>query len=71
MPSGVVTVRHLGDVDGNGAAEPGDVTLLIMALNGSPPTGYDGHAFDLDANGAVEPGDVAMLIIILNGQEVP
>ena len=69
--SAVVTVRQLGDVDGNGAAEPGDISLLIMALNGSPPTGYDDHAFDLDANGGAEPGDVQILINVLNGQPVP
>ena len=65
------TVRPLGDVDGNGAPEPGDVTVLIMDLNGAPPPGYNARAFDLDANGASEPGDVQILINILNGQPVP
>jgi len=61
------TVRPLGDVDGNGAPEPGDVSSLIMKLNGIPPGGYHDRVFDLDANGAAEPGDVQILINILNG----
>ena len=66
-----LTVRPLGDVDGNGAPEPGDVSLLIMKLNGTPPAGYDDRAFDLDANGGSEPGDVQILNNILNGLPVP
>jgi len=66
-----LTVRLLGDVDGNGGAEPGDVTALILALNGTPPAGYHPNAFDLDANGGAEPGDVQILMNVLNGLPVP
>ena len=66
-----LTVRMLGDVDGNGGLEPGDVSVLISKLNGTPPPGYDPQAFDLDANGGAEPGDVQILINILNGLPVP
>ena len=65
------TVRRLGDIDGNGAPEPGDVMTLIMKLNGNPPAGYHDKAFDLDANGAAEPGDVQILMNLLNGQPIP
>ena len=66
-----LAVRPLGDIDGNGAPEPGDVMALVMTLNGTPPAGVDVAAFDLDANGAAELGDVTLLINILNGQPVP
>ncbi|NIA21093.1 MAG: hypothetical protein GWP05_03770 [Anaerolineaceae bacterium] len=49
----------------------GDISLLIMKLNGNPPAGYHEKAFDLDANGGAEPGDVTLLINILNGVPVP
>ena len=65
------TVRRLGDVDGNGGAEPGDVSALILALNGIPPAGVTPEAVDLDANGGAEPGDVSVLINVLNGQPIP
>ena len=65
------TCRRLGDIDGNGGPEPGDISLLVMKLNGVPPAGYDDRAFDLDANGGAEPGDVQILINILNGLPVP
>ena len=65
------TVRRLGDIDGNGAPETADVSLIIMELNGNRPPGYHPRAFDLDANGGAEPGDVQILINILNGQPVP
>jgi len=64
-------VRRLGDVDGNGGPEPGDVMALILTLNGTPPPGYHDKAFDLDANGGAEPGDVQILMNILNGFPVP
>ena len=56
---------------GASAAEPGDVSLLIMKLNGLPPAGMHDRAFDIDANGGAEPGDVQVLINILNGLPVP
>jgi len=71
LASTLLAVRLLGDLDGNGGPEPGDVSLLIMKLNGVPPAGYDPQAFDLDANGGAEPGDVQVLINILNGLSIP
>jgi len=67
----LLTVRPLGDIDDNGAAEPGDVSNLIMKLNGNPSPEREDREFDLDANGAAEPGDVQILINILNGRPVP
>ena len=57
----------IGDIDGNGGAEPTDVSLLINKLNGLGNGGYHDKAFDLDANGGAEPGDVSILINVLNG----
>ncbi len=57
----------IGDIDGNGGAEPTDVSLLINKLNGLGNGGYHDKAFDLDANGGAEPGDVSILLNVLNG----
>jgi hypothetical protein len=57
----------IGDVDGNGGAEPTDVSLLINKLNGLGNGGFDDNAFDMDANGGAEPTDVSILINVLNG----
>ncbi|HOI54593.1 MAG TPA: hypothetical protein PLP01_05055 [Phycisphaerae bacterium] len=62
--------RTLGDLDGNGGAEPTDVSLLVSTLNGMPPVGFEPRAFDLDANGGAEPGDLSILINILNGMPI-
>jgi hypothetical protein len=63
--------RRLGDIDGNGGVEPGDLSLLINQLNGQPlPAGYEGWMFDLDTNGGAEMTDMAILINILNGMPV-
>ena len=60
--------RIIGDVDGNGGAEPTDVSLLINKLNGiATPTIPHDRSFDLGANGGAEPGDVSVLINVLNG----
>ena len=64
--------RVLGDVNADGGAEPGDLSLLIKKLSGVPtPMVLNDRSFDLDANGGVEPSDFAILINILNGQTVP
>ncbi|MBN2584002.1 MAG: PQQ-binding-like beta-propeller repeat protein [Planctomycetes bacterium] len=62
--------RVLGDIDGNGGAEPTDMSSLINTLNGMKPPGIPDAAFDLDANGGAEPGDLSLLINILNGLPV-
>jgi hypothetical protein len=57
----------LGDIDGNGGAEPTDLALLVNRLNGQEPAGYSVRHFDIDGNGGAEPGDVAVMVNILNG----
>jgi len=59
--------RFLGDLDGNGGAEPTDMSLLINKLNGTDTSGFHAYAFDLDKNGGAEPTDLSILINILNG----
>ncbi|MBN2584104.1 MAG: caspase family protein [Planctomycetes bacterium] len=61
----------LGDLDGNGGAEPGDLSVMINKLNGMPSAGIDEKRYDLDLNGGAEPGDMSMLINILNGLLAP
>jgi len=65
-----MTVRKLGDIDGNGGAEPGDMSLLVNRLNGMDTSGLPACAFDLDTNGGAEPGDMSLLVNILNGMPV-
>jgi hypothetical protein len=68
IKSAPMKCEKLGDIDGNGGAEPTDVSLLVNRLNGMPtPTGIDPLRFDLDLNGGPEPGDLSLLIVILNG----
>jgi hypothetical protein len=52
----------VGDANGNGAIEPGDVVFLINYLfrNGPPPD--PPQAGDANGDGALEPGDVVYLI---------
>jgi len=59
--------RFLGDLDGNGGAEPTDMSLLINKLNAMDTSGLHAYAFDLDKNGGPEPTDLSILINILNG----
>jgi hypothetical protein len=65
------TCRVLGDIDGNGGAEPTDMSALVNRLNGMDTTGFHAYAFDLDTNGGAEPGDMSLLVNILNGMPVP
>jgi len=63
-----MTCVKLGDIDGNGGAEPTDMSLLINRLNGiTTPAEIDALRFDLDRNGGAEPGDLSLLVVILNG----
>jgi len=62
---------RLGDINGNGAREPGDVRPLAMELNGNAPARLETRVCDLDGKDAAEPGDVQILNNILNGLPVP
>lgn len=62
-----ITARVLGDIDGNGGAEPSDLSIMINKLNGMPSPLIIARAYDLDLNGGAEPGDMSLLINILNG----
>ncbi|NLX57531.1 MAG: PQQ-like beta-propeller repeat protein [Phycisphaerae bacterium] len=64
------TCRKLGDIDGNGGAEPTDMALLVNTLNGRQPADIHNKAVDLDCNGGAEPTDMALLVNILNGMPV-
>lgn len=55
-----------GDVNGDGFADPSDISALIdYLLNGSP---VDEGNSDCDLNGCIDPGDISALIdYLLNG----
>jgi outer membrane protein assembly factor BamB len=63
--------RKLGDIDGNGGAEPTDMALLVNTLNGRRPPDIHQKAVDLDCNGGAEPTDMALLVNVLNGIPIP
>lgn len=65
-----LTVRPLGDVDGNNGVEGTDMTIMIQALNGLSGAGYDVRVFDLDGNGGVEPTDLSIMTNLMNGMPV-
>jgi photosystem II stability/assembly factor-like uncharacterized protein len=52
----------IGDVNGNGAVEPGDVVYLINYLFRNGPLPDPPQAGDCNCDGSVEPGDVVYLI---------
>jgi len=61
----VVTVEVAsmpGDVNGDGVLSIQDLTMLIDALLGSVPSGYDPVAADVDCDGHVTVNDVTALI---------
>jgi hypothetical protein len=51
-----------GDVNGDGVLSIQDLTMLIDALLGSVPSGYDPVAADVDCDGHVTVNDVTALI---------
>ena len=59
----------LGDANGNGEVEIGDVTSVLTLMATPEATGYDNKAADANGNGEIEIGDVtAILNIMANGE---
>ncbi len=65
-----VTVRPIGDVDGNGFVNVLDKVYFNKALNGLA-TPFADRAYDLTGEGAVNVIDKVQMNRVLNGQPVP
>nr|MCR5334790.1 dockerin type I repeat-containing protein [Bacteroidaceae bacterium] len=59
----------LGDANGNGVVEIGDVTSVLTLMATPEATGYDTKAADANGNGEIEIGDVTTILTIMaNGE---
>ena len=59
-----VTLRLVGDADGNGHLEPADVNAVVGYLLGLPDS-VDSEAADITADGTVDINDVVALITMI------
>ena len=57
----------LGDANGNGEVEIGDVTSVLTLMATPEATGYDKKAADANGNGEIEIGDVTTILTIMAG----
>lgn len=59
----------LGDANGNGEVEIGDVTSVLTLMATPEATGYDNKAADANQNGEIEIGDITTILTIMaNGE---
>ncbi len=65
----VEPVSILGDANGNGEVEIGDVTSVLTLMATPDATGYDSKAADANGNGEIEIGDVTTILTIMAGGE--
>ena len=61
----VEPVSILGDANGNGEVEIGDVTSVLTLMATPEATGYDAKAADANGNGEIEIGDVTTILTIM------
>jgi hypothetical protein len=57
----------VGDANGNGVVEIGDVTSVLTLMATPEATGYDNKAADANGNGEIEIGDVTTILTIMAG----
>ena len=55
----------LGDANGNGVVEIGDVTSVLTLMATPEATGYNNKAADANENGEIEIGDVTTILTIM------
>ncbi|MBQ6918485.1 MAG: leucine-rich repeat protein [Prevotella sp.] len=55
----------VGDANGNGEVEIGDVTSVLTLMATPEATGYDNKAADANQNGEIEIGDVTTILTIM------
>ncbi|MCR5334590.1 MAG: DUF4465 domain-containing protein [Bacteroidaceae bacterium] len=63
IPAGFV----VGDANGNGEVEIGDVTSVLTLMATPDTTGYNNKAADANCNGEIEIGDVTTILTIMAG----
>ena len=59
----------LGDANGNGVVEIGDVTSVLTLMATPEAMGYDAKAADANKNGVIEIGDVTTILTIMASGE--
>ncbi len=57
----------VGDANGNGEVEIGDVTSVLTLMATPEATGYNNQAADANGNGEIEIGDVTTILTIMAG----
>ena len=55
----------VGDANGNGEVEIGDVTSVLTLMATPEATGYNNEAADANGNGEIEIGDVTTILTIM------
>ncbi len=65
----ILPIPLLGDANGNGEVEIGDVTSVLTLMATPEATGYNNKAADANGNGEIEIGDVTTILTIMaNGE---
>ena len=65
----ILPIPLLGDANGNGEVEIGDVTSVLTLIATPEATGYNNKAADANENGEIEIGDVTTILTIMaNGE---
>ena len=65
---GVEPEYILGDANGNGEVEIGDVTAVLTLMATPDATGYNNKAADANGNGEIEIGDITTILTIMAGE---
>ena len=61
----ILPIPLLGDANGNGEVEIGDVTSVLTLMATPDATGYNNKAADANGNGEIEIGDVTTILTIM------
>jgi len=65
----ILPIPLVGDANGNGVVEIGDVTSVLTLMATPEATGYNNKAADANQNGVIEIGDVTTILTIMaNGE---
>ncbi len=63
----ILPIPLLGDANGNGVVEIGDVTSVLTLMATPEATGYNNKSADANGNGEIEIGDVTAILKIMAG----
>ena len=63
----ILPITLVGDANGNGVVEIGDVTSVLTLMATPEATGYNNEAADANGNGEIEIGDVTTILTIMAG----